>query len=144
MEKSIKTVFQVILYMLAAIAIHLILIYFLGIRIEGGWGTELIILLSTTYFLPLAMCFINGLLFIRAKRVRDRITWFVFTVIPSSLLLFLFVEMQSAGGSEDALVFITMPKYSAEMIYLLPIVIIIIQLIMTIYYLINVRVWNRN
>jgi uncharacterized membrane-anchored protein YitT (DUF2179 family) len=74
MEKSIKTVFQVILYVLAAIAIHLILIYFLGIRIEGGWGTELIILLSTTYFLPLAMCFINGLLFIRAKRVRDRIT----------------------------------------------------------------------
>lgn len=144
MEKSIKTVFQVILYMLAAIAIHLILIYFLGIRIEGGWGTELIILLCKTYILPLAMCFINGLLFIRAKRVRDRITWFVFTVIPSSLLLFLLVEMQSPGGSEDELVFITMPKYSAEMIYLLPMIIIIIQLIMTLYYLINVRVWNRN
>lgn len=144
MEKSIKTVLQAILYLLAAIAIHLILIYFLGIRIEGGWGTELIILLSKTYILPLAMCFINGLLFSRAKRIGDRITWFVFTVIPSGLLLFVFVEMQSAGGNEDELVFITMPKYSAEMIYLLPIVIIIIQLIMTLYYLINVRVRNGN
>lgn len=143
MEKSIKTVLQAILYMLAAIVIHLIFIYFLGIRIEGGWGTELIILLCKTYILPLAMCFINGLLFSRAKRVRDRITWFLFTVIPSSLLLFLFVVMQSDGGSEDELVFITMPKYSAEMIYLLPIVIIIIQLIMTLYYLISVRVWNE-
>lgn len=81
MEKSIKTVFQVIPYILAAIAIHLILIYFLRIIIEGGWGTELIILLCKTYIPPLAMCFINGLLFIRAKRIGDRITWFVFTVM---------------------------------------------------------------
>ncbi|WP_216626486.1 hypothetical protein, partial [Paenibacillus phytohabitans] len=127
--KPKKTVLQTISHILAAIVIHLILIYFLGIRIEGGGGTELIILLCKTYILPLAMCFINGLLFSRAKRVRDRITWFVFTVIPSSLLLFLFEVMQSDGGSEDELVFITMPKYSVEMIYLLPIVIIIIQLI---------------
>ncbi|AIQ40444.1 hypothetical protein R50912_10720 [Paenibacillus sp. FSL R5-0912] len=64
MKKSIKAVLQAILYILAAIAIHLILIYFLGIRIEGGGGTELIFLLCKTYILPLAMCFLNGVLFI--------------------------------------------------------------------------------
>ncbi|MFC6652175.1 hypothetical protein [Paenibacillus rhizoplanae] len=144
MGKFIKPIYQAVLYMLAAIAIHLILIYFLEIRIEG-WGTEIIILLCKTYFLPFCMCFINSLLFIRANRRGDQITWFLFTVIPSSLLLFLFVELQGVEPRGYAVVsFELFQKYQAEMLYVLPLGILVIQSLMTLYYLINVRVWKRN
>ncbi|WNS46396.1 hypothetical protein [Paenibacillus sp. MMS20-IR301] len=141
-----KSMLRAFLYILAAIAIHLILIYFLGIRIEGGRGAELILLLCETYALPLTMCLINGLLFISVKRMGDEITWFLFTVIPGSLLLFLFVEMQTAGGGgeDEGIISWEIPRYAVEIIYLLSAAIIIIQLIMSLYYLVNVRVWKKN
>ncbi|WP_339255104.1 hypothetical protein [Paenibacillus sp. FSL P2-0136] len=144
MGKFIKLIYQAVLYMLAAIAVHLILIYFLEIRIEG-WATGIIILLCKTYFLPLCMCFINSLLFIRANKREEQITWFLFTVIPSSLLLFLFVELQGIEPRGYAVVsFELFRKYQFEMLYLFPLGILIIQFLMTLYYLISVRVWKRN
>ncbi|OKP95316.1 hypothetical protein A3849_26545 [Paenibacillus sp. P46E] len=138
--KSIKTVLQAILYVILAVSLHLTLIYFLDIRIEG-WGTELLTYLLKVYFVPLLLCFINSLMFIRIRRMKYHINWFLVTLIPSCLLLLFFKAIQDVGDPEyGAFVSIEFfPKYQVEMLFLLPWSIFIIQFILTLYYLIKIR-----
>ncbi|AIQ70927.1 hypothetical protein [Paenibacillus graminis] len=138
--KSIKTVLQAILYVLLAVGLHLILIYFLKIRIEG-WGTELLKYSFKVYFVPLLLCFINSFLFIRTKRLKYHVNWFLVTTIPSCLLILFFKAIQDVGDSEYGVVVSIefFPKYYAEMFILLPGSILVIQFILTIYYLIKIR-----
>lgn len=86
--KSFKTGLQAILYVILVVGLHLILIYFLKIRIEG-WGTELLNISFKVYFIPLLLCFINSFLFIRTQRIKYNAIWFLVTML-SSLLLFYF------------------------------------------------------
>ncbi|CQR54710.1 hypothetical protein [Paenibacillus riograndensis] len=138
--KSIKTVLQAILYVLLAVGLHLILIYFLKIRIEG-WGTELLKYSFKVYFVPLLLCFINSFLCIRTKRLKYHVNWFLVTMIPSFLLILFFKAIQGVGDSEYGVVVSIefFPKYQVEMLFLLPWSISIIQFILTLYYLIKIR-----
>lgn len=138
--KVIKTALQSILYALLIVGFHLILIYFLDIRIEG-WETELIQELIKVYFLPLLLCFINSLMIIRSRRVNYHITWFLVSMIPSSLLLILFKSIQDTGERERQFVSIELfPKYSLEMFTFLPGGLLVFQLLFTLYLLINIRI----
>lgn len=138
--KSIKTVLQAILYVLLAVGLHLILIYFLKIRIEG-WGTELLKYSFKVYFAPLLLCFINSFLFIRTKRLKYHVNWFLVTMLTGLLLLLFFKAIQDDGDSEYG-VFVSIeffPNYQVEMLFLLPWSISIIQFILILYYLIKIR-----
>ncbi|ASA20440.1 hypothetical protein [Paenibacillus donghaensis] len=138
--KAIRNILLAILYVLLVVGLHLILIYFLDIRIKG-WEKELIKELGKVYFLPLFLCFINSLMFIRTRRIKYHVTWFLVTTIPSSLLLLFFKAIQGVGDSEYGVVVSIefFPKYYAEMLILLPGSILVIQFILTLYYLIKIR-----
>ncbi|OMC78110.1 hypothetical protein BK125_11110 [Paenibacillus odorifer] len=138
--KSFKTGLQAILYVILVAGLHLILIYFLKIRIEG-WGTELLNISFKVYFIPLLLCFINSFLFIRTQRIKYNAIWFLVTMLSSLLLLLFFNAMQDDSDSEyGVVVFIEFfPKYQVEMLFLLPWSISIIQFILTLYYLIKIR-----
>ncbi|WP_379143159.1 hypothetical protein [Paenibacillus sp. sgz500992] len=140
MEKLIKTLLQAILYVLIVVGLHLILIYFLEIRIEG-WGTELLKFSFKVYFVPLFLCFINSFLFIRTQRIKYHVRWFLLTTLPNILLLLFFKAIQTNGDSEDAVVVSIelFPKYQVEMLILLPGSILVIQFILALYYLIKIR-----
>jgi hypothetical protein len=122
------------------VGLHLILIYFLKIRIEG-WGTELLNISFRVYFIPLLLCFINSFLFIRTQRIKYNAIWFLVTMLSSLLLLLLFNAIQDDSDSEYG-VFVSIeffPKYQLEMLFVLPWSISIIQFILTLYYLIKIR-----
>ena len=138
--KSIKTVLQAILYVLLAVGLHLILIYFLKIRIEG-WGTELLKVSFKVYFVPLFLCLINSFLFIRTQRIKYNVIWLLVTMLSSLLLLLFFKAIQDDGDSEYGVFVSTefFPKYQVEMLFLLPWSISIIQFILTLYYLFKIR-----
>ncbi|MEK8212496.1 hypothetical protein [Paenibacillus sp. FSL L8-0463] len=140
MEKLIKTLLQAILYVLIVVGLHLILIYFLELRIEG-WGAGLLEFSFKVYFVPLFLCFINSFLFIRTQRIKYHVTWFLFTTLPNSLLLLFFKGIQSSGDSEDAVVVSIelFPKYQVEMLILLPGSVLVIQFFLVLYYLIKIR-----
>lgn len=138
--KSFKTGLQAILYVLLVVGLHLILIYFLKIRIEG-WGTELLYTSFKVYFIPLLLCLINSFLLIRTLRIKDNTIWFLVTMLSSLLLLLFFNAIQDDTNSDEE-VFISIlssPKYQVEMLFLLPWSISIIQFILTLYYLIKIR-----
>ncbi|MEK3746742.1 hypothetical protein NYE25_00735 [Paenibacillus sp. FSL E2-8871] len=138
--KSFKTGLQAILYVLLVVGLHLILIYFLKIRIEG-WGTELLNISFKVYFIPLLLCLINSFLFIRTQRIKYNAIWFLVTMLSSLLLLLFFNAIQDDSDSEYGVVVDIefFPKYQAEMLFLLPWSISIIQFILTLYYLIKIR-----
>lgn len=140
MEKLIKTLLQAFLYVLIVVGLHLILIYFLEIRIEG-WGTGLLKFSFKVYFVPLFLCFINSFLFIRTQRIKYHVSWFLLTTLPNFLLLLFFTAIQTSGDSEDAVVVSIelFPKYQVEMLILLPGSILVIQFILALYYLIKIR-----
>ncbi|KTD85452.1 hypothetical protein [Paenibacillus etheri] len=138
--KSFKTGLQAILYVILVVGLHLILIYFLKIRIEG-WGTELLYTSFKVYFIPLLLCLINSFLLIRTLRIKDNTIWFLVTMLSSLLLLLFFNAIQDDTNSDEE-VFISIlssPKYQLEMLFLLPWCISIIQFILTLYYLIKIR-----
>ncbi|MEK3944662.1 hypothetical protein NSQ91_11270 [Paenibacillus sp. FSL R7-0048] len=138
--KSFKTGLQAILYVILVVGLHLILIYFLKIRIEG-WGTELLNISFKVYFIPLLLCFINSFLFIRTQRIKYNAIWFLVTMLSSLLLLLFFNAMQDDSDIEYGVVVSIefFPKYQVEMLFLLPWSISIIQFILTLYYLIKIR-----
>lgn len=138
--KSFKTGLQAILYVILVVGLHLILIYFLKIRIEG-WGTELLNSSFKVYFIPLLLCFINSFLFIRTQRIKYNVNWFLVTMLSSLLLLLFFNAIQDDSDSDDGVVvsILFFPKYQVEMLFLLPWSISIIQFILTLYYLIKIR-----
>ncbi|WP_339173167.1 hypothetical protein NSQ55_10755 [Paenibacillus sp. FSL H7-0943] len=138
--QSFKTGLQAILYVILVVGLHLILIYFLKIRIEG-WGTELLNISFKVYFIPLLLCFINSFLFIRTQRIKYNAIWFLVTMLSSLLLLLFFNAMQDDSDSEYGVVVSIefFPKYQVEMLFLLPWSISIIQFILTLYYLIKIR-----
>ncbi|CAM4383509.1 hypothetical protein PATY110618_11405 [Paenibacillus typhae] len=138
--KVIKAALQSILYAFLIVGFHLILIYFLEIRIEG-WETELIKESIKVYFLPLLLCFINSLMIIRSRRVKYHVTWFLLSTIPSSLLLMFFKSIQDIGERERQFVSIELfPKYSLEMFSFLPGGLLVFQLLFTLYLLIKIRI----
>ncbi|MEK5438559.1 MULTISPECIES: hypothetical protein [Paenibacillus] len=138
--KSFKTGLQAILYVLLVVGLHLILIYFLKIRIEG-WGTALLNISFKVYFIPLLLCLINSFLFIRTQRIKYNAIWFLVTMLSSLLLLLFFNAIQDDSDSEYGVVVSIewFPKYQVEMLFLLPWSISIIQFILTLYYLIKIR-----
>lgn len=138
--KSFKTGLQAILYVILVVGLHLILIYFLKIRIEG-WGTELLNISFKVYFIPLLLCLINSFLFIRTQRIKYNAIWFLVTMLSSLLLLLFFNAIQDDSDSEYGVVVSIewFPKYQVEMLFLLPWSISIIQFILTLYYLIKIR-----
>lgn len=94
---AIKTTLQTISYVLLVVGIHLTLIYFLDIRIEGR-NTELIKEIGKVYFLPLFLCCINSLMIVKARKTKYHVIWFLVTAIPSGCLLFLFKAIQGLGA----------------------------------------------
>ena len=134
--KSTKTVLQAILYVLLVVGLHLILIYFLKIKIEG-WGTELLIISFKVYFIPLLLCLMNSFLLIRTQRIKYNVNWFLITMLSSLLLLLFFKAIQDNGDSEYGVFVSTkfFPEYQVEMLFLLPWSISIIQFILTLNYL---------
>lgn len=128
------------LSVLLVFGLHLFLVYFLNIRIEG-WGTELLKYSFKAYSIPLLLCLINSFLFIRTKRIKYNAIWFLLTMISSLLLLLFFNAIQDDSDSDvGAIVDIDwFPKYQVEMLFLLPWSIAIIQFFLTLYYLIKIR-----
>ncbi|UQZ35904.1 hypothetical protein C2I18_21615 [Paenibacillus sp. PK3_47] len=138
--KPLKTAILAVLCVSLVVGLHLILICFLDIRVEGR-DTEFIKEISKVYFLPLLLCFINCYMCIETKRVKYHVTWFLVSTIPSGLLL-LFIKGIQNTGEEEVRGFVTIeffPRYLLEMLYLLPGSIGITQFILLIYYLITLR-----
>lgn len=137
--RALKTILQAILYVLLAIGLQLFLIYFLRIRIEG-WGIKLLNFSIKMYLVPLSLLLVNSFLYVRTRRINYHITWFLLTVLPSSLLILFSKAIQRSGEYEQAVVEIKFfPEYQVEMLILLPFSIFIFQFILILYYLIKVR-----
>ncbi|WNS46400.1 hypothetical protein [Paenibacillus sp. MMS20-IR301] len=133
-----KTMLRAFLYLLLAVGLHLILIYFFGIRMELG-DPGIIRTLFSVYRLPLLLGFINIFLFMRTGRRRLLVIWFLGTALSSFLLLLFFKIMQTKGDSESGAI-VTLdfsPKNRLEMLLLFPRGVLVIQCILTFYYFIK-------
>lgn len=137
--KSIKILFISILYVLLAFGLHILMIYLLKIQIED-WGPELLNFTYRAYLVPVCLVLINSFLYVRTKRLKYHVIWFLFTTIPSFLLILFFKAIQKTGEYEQAVVTIEFfPEYQVEMLVLLPISIFVLQFILTLVYLIRIR-----
>lgn len=138
--KALQTILQAILYVLLVIGLHLILIYFLEIRMER-WGTALLEETIRVYIIPLILCSVNAIIISRNRRIKYKINWFLVTMLSSLLLLLFFTAVQTDGEPYEG-GFVTIeffPKYQLEMLFILPWSIAIIQFILTLYYLFKMR-----
>lgn len=138
--KALQTILQAILYVLLVIGLHLVLIYFLEIRMER-WGTALLEETIRVYIIPLILCIVNAIIISRNRRIKYKINWFLITMFSSLLLLLFFTAVQNHGDPYEG-GFVTIeffPKYQLEMLFILPWSIAIIQFILTLYYLFKMR-----
>ncbi|NOU78474.1 hypothetical protein GC101_06220 [Paenibacillus sp. LMG 31459] len=138
MEKLINAMFRAILYVLLAVGLHLILIYFLGIRMELR-EPGVIQTLFKMYLLPLLLGFVNCFLLIRTGGIKHQVIWFLGMMLSSFLLLFFFKVIQTSGDSEYGAIvsFELLPKYDLEMLLLFPRGVLVVQSVLTFYYLIK-------
>lgn len=138
--KALQTILQAFLFVLLVIGLHLILIYFLEIRMER-WGPALLEETIRVYIIPLILCSVNAIIISRNRRLKYKINWFLVTMLSSLLLLLFFTAVQNDGVSDDGRIvsFEFFPKYQLEMLLILPWSIAIIQFILTLYYLFKMR-----
>ncbi|ETT53532.1 hypothetical protein C162_07249 [Paenibacillus sp. FSL R7-269] len=138
--KALQTILQAILYVLLVIGLHLILIYYLEIKMER-WGTALLEETIRVYIIPLILCSVNAIIISRNRRIKYKINWFLVTMLSSLLLLLFFIAVQNDGDSDEGRIvsFQFFPKYQLEMLFILPWSIAIIQFILTLYYLFKMR-----
>lgn len=136
--KWIKSICQAIFYVFLVVGLHLVIVYLLEIRIEN-FNTEDIKPLIKVYILPLLLCFINAFMFIRTLRGKFHIVWLLVSIIPSGLILLFFRELERTKVESDSMISLEFPKYSLEMFYLFPRCVFVIQLFLTVYYLIRRR-----
>ncbi|WP_150267236.1 hypothetical protein [Paenibacillus tepidiphilus] len=99
----IRSAVPAILYVLLIVGLHLVLIEYLGIRIEGS-ATELRKEIGKVYFLPLLLCIINSFMLTKIRRMKYRVTWFLVTVIPSYLLLLFLKAIQDVEDNDYGVV----------------------------------------
>lgn len=142
--KALQTILQAILYVLLVIGLHLVLIYFLEIRMER-WGKALLEETIRVYIIPLILCSVNAIIISRNRRIKYKINWFLVTMLSSLLLLLFFTAVQNDGDPyEGGFVNIEFfPKYQLEMLFILPWSTAIIQFILTLYYLFKMRKENQ-
>lgn len=80
--KALQTILQAILYVLLVIGLHLILIYYLEIKMER-WGTALLAETIRVYIIPLILCSVNAIIISRNRRIKYKINWFLVTMLYS-------------------------------------------------------------
>lgn len=80
--KALQTILQAILYVLLVIGLHLILIYYLQIKMER-WGTALLEETIRVYIIPLILCSVNAIIISRNRRIKYKINWFLVTMLSS-------------------------------------------------------------
>ncbi|WP_189024977.1 hypothetical protein [Paenibacillus albidus] len=120
-------VVKAIFYFFSVIALHVSVIYFLGIRIEDPRLLEI----SLTYFLPLILLLINCILCLRKRMLKNNIIWFIKSTVPSIILLFFLKELQGIESNESYAVveFDFFTKYYIEMVYIFPLFCFVVQLV---------------
>ncbi|MFP4974822.1 hypothetical protein ACE6ED_05395 [Paenibacillus sp. CN-4] len=136
--KWIKSICQAIFYVFLVVGLHLVVVSLLDIKIEN-FNTEDIKPLIKVYILPVLLSFINAFMFIRTLRGKFHIVWLLVSIIPSGLILLFFRELERTKVESDSMISLEFPKYSLEMFYLFPRCVFVIQLFLTVYYLVRRR-----
>jgi hypothetical protein len=107
------------------ISLHLLLIYVLGIRIEG-WNHAVLSDLKQVYAIPVILVCINYIIFFRVNILKYKLIWWLANLVPG--FIFLSVSRVTYDASKAEEDFLGLLGYDFQLIALLPFIYFVLQL----------------